>query len=71
MGFQRQAKSAFDQIKIDPIRKIRLMKIVISALGDIGDTRADGTLQKLAKNDPSHEIREAARLAIKKIQAKS
>ena len=70
-GFQMQAKNAFDQIKIDPIRKIRLMKIVISALGDIGDTRADSTLQKLAKNDPSHEIREAARLAIKKIQAKS
>jgi V8-like Glu-specific endopeptidase len=73
------AKNAFDQINIDididinidPIRKIRLIKILIAALGDIGDTRADSTLQKLAKNDPSQEIREAAKLAIKKIQANS
>jgi len=66
-----QAKNAIDQIKVEPARKIRLIKIIIEALGDIGDERSDSTLQKLAKNDPSQEIREAARLAIEKIKAKS
>lgn len=70
-ALRHHAKNAFDEIKIDPIRKIRLIKIVVAALGEIGDTRADSTLQKLAKNDPSEEVKKAARLAIARIKAKS
>jgi len=66
-----QAKIAIDQIKVEPARKVRLIKIVIEALGDIADTRADSTLQKLAKIDPSQEIRETARSAIEKIKSNS
>ena len=66
-----EAPKKIDKIEIDPIRKIRLVKLIIKVLGEIGDSEANSALQKLSKNDPSEEVKEAARLAIARIEVKS
>jgi len=56
------------EIEIDPIRKIRLLKLIISALGNIGDSGAKSALQKLSVGDPDIGVRTAAECAIAKIE---
>ncbi|MGB3510646.1 MAG: trypsin-like peptidase domain-containing protein [Microcoleaceae cyanobacterium] len=63
-----EAPNRIDEItNKDPIRKIRLVKLIVSALGEIGGSKAHNLLEKLSKNDSSEEVRKAARLEIKKI----
>lgn len=70
-GLGEELKKVPDKIEEiterDPIRKIRLVKLIVSVLGEIGGSEANSLLYKLSKNDSSEEVRKAARLAIKKI----
>lgn len=74
MKLQEALKEAPNRIeKIterDPIKKIRLVKLIVSVLGEIGGSEAYNLLEKLSKNDSSEEVRKAASLEIKKIKAK-
>lgn len=79
MDLKEKLKEAPDKFKDkieeiterDPIRKIRLVKLIVSVLGEIGGSEANSLLNKISKNDSSEEVRKTARLAIEKIEAKS
>ncbi len=71
-GALQKAPNQIDEIiEIDPIIKIRLVKVIVSALGEIGGPEANSLLEKLSNSDASEDIKKTAILTIEKIKAKS